>query len=241
MNFDDDEVIDASETFAKSNPISRHDPSATSRAVGSFHDFQMSDEFSGNNSSTSVEEEYGIDDDGLPNTSLRAGPVNNNKRSNVSRGGRLSFVLSYCKRGFALVVVAVVIVLSGRVLSTLARGLSSSIDNPVEDAATTMMSSILDTPLEQPSDTTALNISYTEEELLRLSERIVEACDEQKLDEDMAPCQHLCKNVLCCFEEERQYNCWGERPKLCLAHAACRELVSNDYSMPRTMEAERLG
>lgn len=66
----------------------------------------------------------------------------------------------------------------------------------------------------------------TEKEKLVLSEMILLACSREKLDKNIADCQRLCKNMLCCFDEEEQYNCASVKGEECLVHAGCEALVS---------------
>lgn len=66
----------------------------------------------------------------------------------------------------------------------------------------------------------------TEKEKLVLSEMILLACSREKLDTDMSSCQRLCKNMLCCFDEEEDYNCASVKGEECLVHAACEALVA---------------
>ena len=64
-----------------------------------------------------------------------------------------------------------------------------------------------------------------EKEKLMLSEMILLACSRSMLDEDMGRCQKLCKNMMCCFDEEEEYNCASEKGEECLVHAGCEALV----------------
>jgi hypothetical protein len=66
----------------------------------------------------------------------------------------------------------------------------------------------------------------TEREKLVLSEMIVNACSRERLDTNIGYCQKLCKNMLCCFEEEELYNCARVKGEECAVHAACEALVS---------------
>jgi len=66
----------------------------------------------------------------------------------------------------------------------------------------------------------------TENEKLVLSEMILLACSRENLDSDMTKCQKLCHNMLCCFDEEEQYNCASAKGEECLVHAACEALVA---------------
>mmetsp|Transcript_22255 Transcript_22255/g.34158 ORF Transcript_22255/g.34158 Transcript_22255/m.34158 type:complete len:342 (-) Transcript_22255:256-1281(-) len=67
----------------------------------------------------------------------------------------------------------------------------------------------------------------TEREKLVLSEMVVLACSRKQLDTNMSNCQKLCKNMLCCFDEEEQYNCASVKAEECLVHAGCEALVDS--------------
>ncbi len=64
-----------------------------------------------------------------------------------------------------------------------------------------------------------------EKEKLVLSEMILLACSRNMLDKDMGNCQKLCKNMMCCFDEEDEYNCASKKGEECLVHAGCEALV----------------
>lgn len=64
-----------------------------------------------------------------------------------------------------------------------------------------------------------------EEEKLQLSEDLIFLCSESHLNIEMNSCQRKCRNHLCCFEEDDQYNCAEIKGEECLVHAACESLV----------------
>jgi hypothetical protein len=64
-----------------------------------------------------------------------------------------------------------------------------------------------------------------EEEKLQLSEDLIFLCSESHLNIEMNSCQRKCRNHLCCFEEDDQYNCADIKGEECLVHAACKSLV----------------
>ncbi len=66
---------------------------------------------------------------------------------------------------------------------------------------------------------------HTENQKLVLSEMIYSACSNEGLDSDMSHCQQLCNNMLCCFDEEEQYNCARAKTEECVVHAACAALI----------------
>ena len=66
----------------------------------------------------------------------------------------------------------------------------------------------------------------TEKEKLVLSKMIVLACNRDELDKDLGYCQKLCNDMMCCFDEEEQYNCASVKGEDCIVHAACEALVT---------------
>lgn len=60
--------------------------------------------------------------------------------------------------------------------------------------------------------------------LLEIAERVIIACAESKLDEDMRECQELCHASMCCFESG-QYSCENDDSKDCAVYAGCEALV----------------
>ena len=63
-----------------------------------------------------------------------------------------------------------------------------------------------------------------EQERLEIAQRIVLACSEQGLSEDMSACQKLCHSKLCCFEND-EYSCKDDESKECAVYAGCDALV----------------
>lgn len=62
--------------------------------------------------------------------------------------------------------------------------------------------------------------------LLEIAERVTEACDENKLNEDMSECQSLCNGRMCCFDESQDgYGCQDDNSKDCAVYAGCEALV----------------
>ena len=65
-----------------------------------------------------------------------------------------------------------------------------------------------------------------EQKLLEIAERVITACSEDKLNEDMKECQSLCHSRLCCFEESgSDYSCQLDTSKNCAVYAGCEALV----------------
>eukprot|EP00970_Alexandrium_tamarense_P019226 scaffold13780_cov241-Alexandrium_tamarense.AAC.2 len=71
--------------------------------------------------------------------------------------------------------------------------------------------------------------NYSEEDLFKMSERVNEACSEHQLGIDVAECQHLCKEELCCFDLDEQYNCLSDRERNCVAYVGCRVLIEKVF------------
>ena len=242
-------------TFATSVPTNRYDPGVLSRVVGDLHDIELSEDETSFRSQIGLEEEeYGIDDDGLP-TNNDGKSISNEGRYPVRRNSnaRLNTLLSQvspissCRQRFnklsfweqtaALMVLACLIALSVPIM-----GVFLVIINDHDDASVSVESSLVPPAGTKDNGTTkqqqkqqqsySISTSYTEEELFRLAERVDEACSEQQLNANMSACQHLCKGEMCCFEIEEEYSCARDREKSCLAHAGCDALVENDYSLP---------
>ena len=65
-------------------------------------------------------------------------------------------------------------------------------------------------------------------ELLEIAERVITACSEDKLNEDMKECQSLCHSRMCCFEESgSDYSCQLDTSKNCAVYAGCEALVED--------------
>ena len=60
--------------------------------------------------------------------------------------------------------------------------------------------------------------------MLETAERVVMACSESKLNENLSDCQNLCTSHLCCFETG-DYGCQDDASKDCAVYAACEALV----------------
>ena len=68
------------------------------------------------------------------------------------------------------------------------------------------------------------NLHLGNQQLLETAERVVTACSEGRLDEDMSECQNLCHGKLCCFDSGK-YNCGNDESKACSVFAGCEALV----------------
>ena len=60
--------------------------------------------------------------------------------------------------------------------------------------------------------------------LLQTAERVITACSELQLNEDMSECQNLCHARMCCFDSGK-YNCEKDENKACAVFAGCEALV----------------
>eukprot|EP00584_Thalassiosira_punctigera_P016641 CAMPEP_0172554800 /NCGR_PEP_ID=MMETSP1067-20121228/56520_1 /TAXON_ID=265564 ORGANISM="Thalassiosira punctigera, Strain Tpunct2005C2" /NCGR_SAMPLE_ID=MMETSP1067 /ASSEMBLY_ACC=CAM_ASM_000444 /LENGTH=239 /DNA_ID=CAMNT_0013343241 /DNA_START=72 /DNA_END=791 /DNA_ORIENTATION=- len=63
-----------------------------------------------------------------------------------------------------------------------------------------------------------------QQELLKIAQRVVTACSEEKLDLDMSECQKLCHSSMCCFDGG-DYSCEEDESKDCAVYAGCEALV----------------
>mmetsp|Transcript_23625 Transcript_23625/g.51157 ORF Transcript_23625/g.51157 Transcript_23625/m.51157 type:complete len:235 (+) Transcript_23625:139-843(+) len=68
------------------------------------------------------------------------------------------------------------------------------------------------------------NAEVPQQQLLEIAERVVTACDKNRLNEDMKECQQLCHLNMCCFESG-QYSCEDDKTKDCAVYAGCQALV----------------
>ena len=63
-----------------------------------------------------------------------------------------------------------------------------------------------------------------QQHLLEMAERVITACDENRLNEDTSECQKLCYSRMCCFEKD-EYGCQADAGKDCAVYAGCEALV----------------
>ena len=63
-----------------------------------------------------------------------------------------------------------------------------------------------------------------QQQMLEMAERVIIACSENRLDEDLAECQNLCHSKMCCFESG-DYSCESDESKECAVYAGCEALV----------------
>ena len=62
------------------------------------------------------------------------------------------------------------------------------------------------------------------QQLLETAERVITACSESRLNQDLGECQDLCHSRMCCFESGK-YNCEKDEKKACAVFAGCEALV----------------
>lgn len=79
-------------------------------------------------------------------------------------------------------------------------------------------------PYSVADGSTGGNADVPQQQMLEIAERVVTACSENKLDEDMTQCQHLCSKNMCCFESG-EYSCENDESKDCAVYAGCEALV----------------
>lgn len=64
-----------------------------------------------------------------------------------------------------------------------------------------------------------------QQQLLEIAERVITACAESRLDQNMSECQQLCHGRECCFEDEN-YTCEDDEKKNCGVYAGCANLMN---------------
>jgi hypothetical protein len=68
-----------------------------------------------------------------------------------------------------------------------------------------------------------------EQKLLEIAERVVVACSESALDADMSDCRALCRESMCCFQEDddgdAKYSCADDGSRNCAVYAGCSNLM----------------
>jgi len=81
--------------------------------------------------------------------------------------------------------------------------------------------------------------------LLEKAERIMTACSESRLNEDMSECQSLCRRAMCCFEDpDSMYGCQDDPAHECAVHFGCEALMvppeytSYDLAMEEELQME---
>ena len=71
--------------------------------------------------------------------------------------------------------------------------------------------------------------AYTGEDgqlLLERAERVMTACSEEKLYEDMSDCQSLCRRAMCCFDDpDSEYSCQDDPAHECAVFFGCEALM----------------
>jgi len=120
--------------------------------------------------------------------------------------------LSKCRQ--LLVIIAIVSVICGASLAILFA--VDRIDEPQTIQGSYLVSTT-DNVDEESSST-------QQQQLLEMAERVITACDEDKLNDDMSVCQHLCHGSMCCFETD-EYGCQDDVSKDCAVYAGCEALI----------------
>eukprot|EP00579_Thalassiosira_antarctica_P005636 CAMPEP_0201878412 /NCGR_PEP_ID=MMETSP0902-20130614/9577_1 /ASSEMBLY_ACC=CAM_ASM_000551 /TAXON_ID=420261 /ORGANISM="Thalassiosira antarctica, Strain CCMP982" /LENGTH=263 /DNA_ID=CAMNT_0048406051 /DNA_START=146 /DNA_END=937 /DNA_ORIENTATION=- len=75
-----------------------------------------------------------------------------------------------------------------------------------------------------------------QQRLLVIAERVVLACSEHKLNEDLSDCMKLCDANMCCFEEG-EHSCEDDEYRYCAVYAGCEALIDSDTAL---VEQQRL-
>lgn len=63
-----------------------------------------------------------------------------------------------------------------------------------------------------------------QQQFLEVAERVISACSEHSLDQDISECQKLCHGKLCCFDSG-EYSCNDDEGMECAVYAGCEALV----------------
>lgn len=73
---------------------------------------------------------------------------------------------------------------------------------------------------------------YSPQQLLELAEQITTSCDVNTItqEESRKMCQLLCKDQMCCFEDDK-YGCKGE--EMCVVYAGCEALFGSEDSISK--------
>jgi len=87
------------------------------------------------------------------------------------------------------------------------------------------MASLNGASVTSSSDSESINNTDDQQRLLEIAEEVVSACSENKLNEDLSDCQQLCREYMCCFEDE-EYSCKDDGDKDCPVYAGCRALIT---------------
>ena len=186
--------------------ISRYDPTAMTRITGDITDLVDDDSYDIDDSDA-VLDSSGRSNSSRIRRSLSTGDIENAekmRKERLWRRRRMSDIM--CRQ--VLVITALVLVIIASSLAILyAVGGNTKVQ-------------------------TSYSISSQEEgheqqqHLLEMAERVITACDDNKLNEDMSECQSLCQTRMCCFDEsEDGYGCQDDTSKDCAVYAGCETLV----------------
>jgi len=194
--------------------ISRYDPTAMNR-ITDITDLVLDD--------SNSDDEDSIIDNGFNSSMEIAQDVENGRvvrKGRRRRGGGQDdddygggvLGLSKCRQ--LLVIIAIVSVICGASLAILYA--VGRIDDP---------QTIQGSYLVSTTDNVEEESSTQQQKLLEMAERVITACDEDKLNDDMSACQHLCHGSMCCFETD-EYGCQDDASKDCAVYAGCEALVT---------------
>mmetsp|Transcript_12447 Transcript_12447/g.30420 ORF Transcript_12447/g.30420 Transcript_12447/m.30420 type:complete len:240 (+) Transcript_12447:65-784(+) len=83
---------------------------------------------------------------------------------------------------------------------------------------------VVNGPNEASGSSSSNKEERKQQQLLETAERVIVACAESHLDEDMGECQKLCRKSMCCFEGGK-YGCEDDEKKNCAVYAGCANLL----------------
>ena len=69
--------------------------------------------------------------------------------------------------------------------------------------------------------------STHQQDMLELAEQITIACGG---DSSMSNCQHLCREHMCCVEQEEEYSCKNDETRDCAVYAGCVVLIDDSFA-----------
>jgi hypothetical protein len=75
------------------------------------------------------------------------------------------------------------------------------------------------------------DFSAHQQDLLELAEQITAACQGSSNLRSISrsPCQSLCHDHLCCFENDEEYSCKNDVTKGCGVYAGCMALIAESW------------
>ena len=72
--------------------------------------------------------------------------------------------------------------------------------------------------------------STHQQDMLELAEQITIACGGDSSMYSMSNCQHLCREHMCCVEQEEKYSCKNDVTRDCAVYAGCVVLIDDSFA-----------